>query len=129
VLVVALLLAGRAVRHHLLIGPDGRWRDDLWLAAAVAAAPAPAQAAPERPVLTTPLPINTCGEDSLTLLPRVGPVLAARIAAARREGLVFRSGADLQRVKGIGPAMAARLETLVVFQAPAEADSQDALPP
>jgi hypothetical protein len=70
-----------------------------------------------RPVLTTPLPINTCSRDSLTLLPRVGPVLAGRIAEARLAGLVFRTPADLERVKGIGPALSARLAPLVLFAA------------
>lgn len=51
----------------------------------------------------------------------MGPVLAARIDDCRREGMVFRSPADLQRVKGIGPALAARLESLVVF-------AEDSLP-
>lgn len=122
------MLSGRWIRHHLLIGPDGAWRDDLWLEQYLpeaGSADDAGAAKPSRPVLTAPLDINSCSVDSLTLLPRVGPVLAARIEDQRREGMIFRSLADLQQVKGIGPAMAARLETLVVFAAapPAKNDS------
>ncbi|MCB1184703.1 helix-hairpin-helix domain-containing protein [bacterium] len=91
--------------------------------AGAALAPDPAMAAPAA-VLTAPLPINRCSPDSLTLLPGVGPVLAARIDAARRDGLVFRRAADLERVKGIGPRLAARLDTLVVY-APAATTPRD----
>jgi len=116
VLAFLLLLGGRAIRHHLLVGPDGRWRDELWLDALLAdPAAAAAGEKPAKPVLTDPLPINTCSLDSLTLLPRVGPVLAGRIDEARRAGLVFRVPADLEEVKGIGPALSARLAPLVVF--------------
>lgn len=45
----------------------------------------------------------------------MGPVLAERIAQARARGLVFRSAADLQAVKGIGPRLAARLDSLVLY--------------
>jgi DNA uptake protein ComE-like DNA-binding protein len=103
----------------MLIGPDGHWRDHLWLDALVEG-PSAAQAAEKRPkiVLTTPLPINNCSLDSLTLLPRVGPVLAARIDEARRNGVVFCTAEDLRRVKGIGPALSARLDTLVIYANP-----------
>lgn len=124
-LVFLTLLGGRAVRHHLLIGPDGRWRDTLWLDHLIAD-PAAAAAAdrPEKPKLTSPLPINTCSVDSLTLLPGVGPVLAGRIAETRDMGLVFRTPEDLREVKGIGPALSARLAPLVIFYA----DSLVAIP-
>ncbi len=61
--------------------------------------------------------MNTCSVDSLTLLPGVGPVLAGRIAASRTAGGPFRDAQDLRRVKGIGPALSARLAPLVVFGA------------
>jgi competence protein ComEA len=48
-------------------------------------------------------------------LPRVGPVLAARIVAYRREHGSFRAAADLQGVPGIGPRTAARLAPLLRF--------------
>jgi len=106
----------------VLLGPQGRWRDDLWfedlLAARAGAGDADGPAgrkADRRPTLTGPLPVNTCSEDSLTLLPGVGPKLAQRIVASRRTEGPFRAAADLQRVKGIGPVLAGRLAPLVVF--------------
>lgn|GEM_PF-920123 len=123
-LAFALLMGGRLVRQKMLVTPDGRWRDHMWLDDLV---PGPGQAtaaekAP-RPVLTSPLPINTCSTDSLTLLPGVGPVLAARIQDVRAEGHIFHSEEDLRMVKGIGPALSARLAPLVDFSVTAAADS------
>lgn len=104
------------MREQLLVGPEGQWREHLWLEDLVeTAGPAVAAARPPRPVLTTPLPINSCSPDSLTLLPGVGAVLAARIAEARTNGLVFCNAEDLRRVKGIGPALSARLDSLVLY--------------
>ena len=124
-MVFLLLLSGRAVRHHLLIGPEGKWRDTLWLDHLIAEpAAATAGERPKKPELTAPLPINTCSVDSLTLLPGVGPVLAGRIAESREMGLVFLTPKDLEEVKGIGPALSARLAPLVVFTA----DSLVAIP-
>jgi len=134
-LVLLLTMGGRLLRRRLLLGPDGAWREDLLFAEIVAAredstaraaaagmAPKPAA----RPRLEGPLPVNTCSEDSLTLLPGVGPALAARLAASRQADGPFRDGTDLQRVKGIGPALAARIAPLVDFRrpgGPAGADS------
>jgi len=121
---VFLLVGGRLIRHEMLIGPSGKWREHLWLDALLEG-PATAQASQKKakPVLTSPLPINSCSVDSLTLLPGVGPVLAGRIADARREGLIFGNAEDLRRVKGIGPALSARLDTLVQYTKPVTADS------
>jgi hypothetical protein len=116
-LLALALLAGRLVRSHLLLGPDGRWREELWLEDLLADPPTPADARPPaRPSLTAPLPVNTCSRDSLTLLPGVGPVLAGRIAAAR----LLRGPADLRRIKGIGPVLAARLAPLLDFAVPGD---------
>lgn len=59
--------------------------------------------------------INHASIEDLQRLPRVGPVLAARIIAQRQAGGPFRSAADLQRVPGIGPRTAARLAPLLRF--------------
>ena len=119
-----LLMTGRMIRHKMLITPDGQWRDHLWLDEIVLTA-ADAQAAEKapKPVLTDPLPINSCSVDSLTLLPGVGPVLADRIEEVRAEGLIFRNAEDLRLVKGIGPTLSARLAPLVDFSIEAAGDS------
>lgn len=121
-LVLVVLLSGRVLHSRLLVGSDGRWREHLWLDAVVAAEE-PAARATARPQLTTPLPINSCGADSLLLLPGVGPVLAARIDEARRGGLIFRNDSDLQTVKGIGPRLAAKLDTLLDYGSRARRDT------
>ena len=120
----ALLMTGRLIRHRMLITPDGAWREHLWLDELVLA-PGDAEAAEKarKPELTSPLPINTCSVDSLTLLPGVGPVLAGRIQDIRAEGHIFRNAEDLRMVKGIGPALSARLAPLVDFAIEAAADS------
>lgn len=53
--------------------------------------------------------LNRASLAELEALPRVGPVLAARIV----EGRPYRSVDDLDRVKGIGPATLRRLRPLV----------------
>lgn len=55
--------------------------------------------------------LNTATMAELEALPRVGPVLAARIVAGRP----YRKVSDLDRVKGVGPAT---LEKLRPFVAP-----------
>ena len=130
-LLATLILAGRAIRHQLMLGPDGRWREPGWLANQL---PPPAIETPA-PVrkLTGKLSINSCSEDSLTLLPGVGPVLASRLAAARAEGVHFARAEDLCRVHGIGSILSARLAVHLRFD-PAPADSAtppqiDSVPP
>lgn len=117
-LVFMIMMTGRLIRHRMLITPEGQWRQRLWLDEFVLA-PAGAEAAekPSKPVLTTPLPINSCSVDSLTLLPGVGPVLAERIQEVRAKGRIFRNAEDLRLVKGIGPTLSARLAPLVDFAA------------
>ena len=117
-LVLALLAAGRVIRHGMLLGPEGHWRNELWLDGLLEAATPVAEVPVARPVLTSPLPVNTCSEDSLTLLPGVGAVLAGRIAAARAAGMVFRVPGDLCRIKGIGPILTGRLAPHIIFAAP-----------
>ena len=115
-----LLLVGHAVRDLLLTDRDGHWRSELehlpWSQAD--SLPGGFTASHAKPVLVVPLSINTAPRDSLVLLPGVGPVLAGRILAARQAGEVFGCAADLTVVKGIGPLLAARLDTLLSFASP-----------
>jgi len=104
----------------MLLDDNGLLKDELWLDSFVAppaALAAPAMDKQADPILTTPLPINTCSADSLELLPGVGPVMAERIAAHRAAGNRFTCRADLEIVKGIGPRLSARLDTLVLYTA------------
>jgi len=123
-LIFTLLMTGRLIRHRMLMAPDGQWREHLWLDDIVlASGEAEASEKAPKPELTTPLPVNTCSVDSLTLLPGVGPVLAGRIQDVRAEGHIFRNAEDLRLVKGIGPALSARLAPLIDFAVEAAADS------
>ena len=49
--------------------------------------------------------LNSAGADELSLLPGVGPALAARIVEDRQARGPFRSIEDLDRVRGVGPAL------------------------
>ena len=68
----------------------------------------PATASVE-PLISGRLDLNTATRAQLEALPEVGPALAARIEAARP----LRSLADLDAVKGIGPAALEQLTPLV----------------
>ena len=57
--------------------------------------------------------INTADSDTLTLLPRVGPTVAARIIEYREANGPFRSVDDLLLVKGIGERTFERLRPYV----------------
>jgi DNA uptake protein ComE-like DNA-binding protein len=59
-------------------------------------------------VLGLPLPLERADAADLALLPGIGPRLAGAIVRERDRGAV-ESAADLERVRGIGPARAAGL--------------------
>lgn len=63
------------------------------------------------PVVVQPAPVdvNVADVAELTRLPGIGPALAARIVAYREEHGPYRSIDDLARVRGIGPATVERL--------------------
>lgn len=64
--------------------------------------------------------LNGADETTLTLLPGVGPVLAAAIVDWRRRNGPFRRLDDLLRVRGIGECKAAAiLESATLESAPA----------
>ncbi len=56
--------------------------------------------------------LSSAPADSLDLLPGVGPVLATRLVAVRRDRGPFRSWDDVDRVRGIGPKTIERLKAL-----------------
>jgi competence protein ComEA len=70
--------------------------------------------------------VNSASTVQLQALPRVGPVLAERIKAYRDSAGPFSSLEQLDRVKGIGPAMLKELAPRVTFstsQRPRDAPS------
>ena len=60
--------------------------------------------------------LNRADRAELLQLPGVGPALAERIEAYRRENGRFRSVEDLRHVRGVGPAMLARLRPWVCVE-------------
>ena len=72
------------------------------------------------PVLAADAPgvvnINEAGESQLTLLPRVGPALAARIVAFRDDNGKFEAAEDLMLVRGIGEKSFQLLEDYVTVE-------------
>ena len=69
----------------------------------------------------TPLDINAAGEEELTALPGIGPVLARRIVEYRAEHGPFASVEDLTDVSGFGASMLAALVGVVTAETPGAA--------
>jgi competence ComEA-like helix-hairpin-helix protein len=59
--------------------------------------------------------VNTASAAELERLPGIGPALARRVLDDRDQRGPFASAADFQRVRGVGPALARRLEGRVTF--------------
>lgn len=76
-----------------------------------------AQAGPEPE--SPPLDLNRATAEELVALPGIGESKAAAILAVRDAKGGFRSVDELESVRGIGPAIAARLRPLVVVEAKA----------
>jgi competence protein ComEA len=68
--------------------------------------------------------LNAAGEAELDRLPGIGPVLAARIVAHRRTHGPFRRPDDLLAVPGIGPRLYERLEPLVEAGPPRDSSAR-----
>jgi competence protein ComEA len=75
------------------------------------AAPIYPKTASITPLVSGTLNLNTATEMQLESLPKVGPALAARLIAGRP----YRTLADLDAVKGIGPSLMTALAPLVSF--------------
>jgi len=98
----------------------------LLSAAAFALSPALSRtSASSRPAsavsMADPIDVNQASAAELSLLPGVGPSLAAAIVADRESRGAFRRPQDLDRVRGIGPAILARILPHVTVGAPATA--------
>lgn len=80
----------------------------LWAGVAFAADPAPARA---------PLDLNRATAEELETLPGIGAAKAAAILEARDAQGGFSSLDELEAVRGIGPALMAKLRPLVAVGA------------
>jgi DNA uptake protein ComE-like DNA-binding protein len=69
----------------------------------------------QQPRLAEVVDVDRADSSTLERLPRIGPALAARIVADRGARGPFGSIEALQRVRGIGPKLAAGLRPLVTF--------------
>jgi competence protein ComEA len=80
----------------------------------------PARPAPRQILAPARLDPNTASSQALQRLPGIGPALAGRIIEHRELQGPFRSPRDLLAVKGIGPKTFERLEPYLFVSAPAE---------
>lgn len=71
--------------------------------------------APSPAAAAGPIDVDRASAAELDRLPGIGPALAQRIVEDREANGAFGSVEALQRVRGIGPALAARLAPLVTF--------------
>ena len=67
------------------------------------------------PSAVGPLDLDLASATAIESLPRIGPALARRITANRDSFGAFGSLEGLQRVRGIGPAIAKSLRPVVTF--------------
>lgn len=91
-----------------------------------AAGPVPpaAPAIAFRPAPTvSPIDLDVAPAAAIESLPRIGPALATRIVANRDSFGAFGSLDGLQRVKGIGPALAKAVRDRVTFSGVPRADA------
>lgn len=61
--------------------------------------------------------LDSADEETLALLPGIGPALAGRIVEDRNRLGAFGGIAGLQRVRGIGPSISAGIKPFVIAQA------------
>ena len=103
--------ASRAVRAALAVCTS---------AAIALAVNATAAQAAEPPAAKLVVNINTATPEQLQALPGVGEVRALRIVAERKAKGGFKSVAELQDVRGIGPALLEKLSPHVVVSGPSK---------
>jgi predicted flap endonuclease-1-like 5' DNA nuclease len=112
---VVLLGSVHVVRWLQPSGPADSSEAHVTIATSLSAPASPARGASSTPAAPPwrddPLLfLSTAPPDSLQLLPGIGPVLAARIAADRDARGPFTTWTELDRVRGIGPATIRRLQ-------------------
>lgn len=61
------------------------------------------------------IPINTDSAAMLEALPGIGPALAQRIIETRQERGNFKNEADLEHVRGLGPAKISQFRALISY--------------
>lgn len=70
---------------------------------------------PADPPTRQPVDLDTASADEIETLPGIGPALARRIVKDREANGRFGCLAALDRVKGVGPALIGKLDSLVTF--------------
>jgi competence protein ComEA len=103
----------RVAERHALLFPDPPAR------AAAGAPEAPAARGASAPVRR--IDLDTAPADEIATVPGIGPVLATRIVTERTRRGPFGSLSGLQRVKGIGPSLAGKIDRFVTFSRPLSA--------
>lgn len=86
------------------------------VAAAAASARLPAARWDDAVQAAREVDVNTADAAELERLPGVGPALAKRMVEERERGGPFRSAEDLQRVRGIGPKTSERLKDSITTE-------------
>ncbi|OOV13765.1 ComEA family DNA-binding protein [Deinococcus sp. LM3] len=122
----ALLAVGTLLCAALSLGPALLPRPQVPVVTRVPLSPPSPTAAPSgsgqeppvypatasvQPLISGRVNLNTATQEQLEALPKVGPSLAAKLIAGRP----YRSLADLDRVKGVGPSTLKTLSPLVSF--------------
>jgi competence protein ComEA len=84
----------------------------------------PPPAAPAKPPAPVPAPINlnTATAADLEKLPGVGPAVAARIVEYRQKNGAFKKVEDLMNIRGIGEKTFLRLKPLITIVPPKTTD-------
>jgi competence protein ComEA len=70
---------------------------------------------------TTRVDLNTATVEQLTVLPGVGPALAARIIEYRKKSGAFHSAEELLNVRGIGEKKFKKIEARLTVSGPPKA--------
>ncbi len=78
---------------------------------------APPVARSQAPASPGKINLNTASQAELESLPGIGPSLAQRIIAYREENGPFKTIEDIQKVKGIGPAIFEKIKDLITVSA------------